>query len=125
MQQKLNEITKEYIGEPYVKFNDDGTYRGCFRPIQLLYPEKPRYKMRSENDDKNFYYGIAKIRKHCTEIQRNELRAGDIVATRFKDELHVALYLSYGKVLHVCRELTMRISKMDLFKGECKYFRMN
>lgn len=121
---KINEIIKE-VGRPYEMYNEDKTYQGCFYPIQRLYPNKPRYKLRSSNDDKNFFYGIAKIKKHCTEIQRNELRMGDIVVTRFKDELHVALYLSYGKILHVCKDLTLRISKLNLFKSECKYFRVN
>jgi hypothetical protein len=120
---KINEIIK-LVGEPYTMFDEKGYYVGCFRPIQLLYPDKPKYKLRSQDDDKNFFYGMAKIRKHCTEIPRNELRAGDFVATRYKDELHVALYLSYGKILHVFKNHTLCISRLKLFK-EYKCFRVN
>lgn len=121
---ELNEIISKYIGEPYEMYNEDGTYRGCFRPVQLLYPEKPRYKLRSKNDDKNFFYGIAKIRKHCTLIDRKDLKIGDIIATRFRDELHVGIFTGYGKILHVFRGHTMQIGKLSLFK-EYQCFRVN
>lgn len=120
---RINEIINE-VGKAYQMFNDDGTYQGCFYPIQRLYPDKPRYKLRSGDDDKNFFYGIAKIKKHCVEIQEDELRAGDIIATRFKDELHVALYLEYGKILHVFKDHTLQIGRLNLFK-DYQCFRIN
>ena len=116
MEEKIKELLKK-IGRPYQMFNYDGTYQGCFYPVQFLYPQKPRYKLRSNNDDKNFYYGIAKIKKHCIEIAPENLQKGDIIATRFKDELHVAIYYEYGKIIHVFKDHTLQIGRLKMFKS--------
>lgn len=115
MKEKIEKLL-EQVGRPYEMFNEDGSYQGCFYPVQFLYPDKPRYKLRSKNDDKNYFYGMKKIEKHCTEIPPAELKAGDIIATRFKDELHIALYLEYGKVLHVFKGHTLQIGRLKMFK---------
>lgn len=119
----IDDLLKE-VGRPYQMFNEDETYQGCFYPVQFLYPDKPRYKLRSNDDDKNFFYGIAKIKKHCTEITAEELKEGDIIATRFKEELHVAVYWEYGKIIHVFKDHTLQIGRLKMFKAfQC--FRVN
>lgn len=107
----------EQVGRPYQMFNDDETYQGCFYPVQFLYPDKPRYMMRSKDDDKNFWYGIAKIKEHCEEITPEELQEGDIIATRYKDELHVAVYWEYGKIIHVFRGHTLQVGRLKMFSN--------
>ena len=111
------------VGRPYQMFNPDGTYQGCFYPVQFLYPDKPKYKLRSNNDDKNYWYGLSKIKKHCRQITPDQLQAGDIIVTRFKDELHIAVYLEYGKILHVFKDHTLQIGRLKLFK-EYQSFRV-
>lgn len=119
----IEELLKQ-VGRPYQMFNEDETYQGCFFPVQFLYPDKPRYKMRSHDDDKNFFYGIAKLKEHCAIISPEELQAGDIIATRFKDELHVAIYWEYGKIIHVFKDHTLQIGRLKMFKNyQC--FRVN
>lgn len=120
---KKIELLLNDIGRPYEMFNQDGTYQGCFYPVQFLYPHKPRYKLRSKNDDKNYLYGLSKIKKHCIEIPPAELQAGDIIATRFRNELHVAVYYQYGKIIHVFREHTLQIGRLKMFK-EYKCYRV-
>lgn len=119
----IDDLLKE-VGRPYQMFNEDETYQGCFYPVQFLYPDKPRYKLRSNDDDKNFFYGIAKIKKHCTEITAEELKEGDIIATRFRDELHVAVYWEYGKIIHVFKDHTLQIGRLKMFK-DFQCFRVN
>lgn len=104
------------VGRPYQMFNSDGTYQGCFYPVQFLYPDKPKYKLRSNNDDKNYWYGLSKIKKHCQQINPDQLQTGDIIVTRFKNELHVAVYLEYGKIIHVFKDHTLQIGRLKLFK---------
>lgn len=113
--EKFNELLKQ-VGRPYEMFNDDKTYQGCFYPVQFLYPDKPRYKLRSKDDDKNYFYGIAKLKQHCREISREELQKGDIIATRFRNELHVAIYYEYDKIIHVFKDNTLQISRLKIFK---------
>ena len=111
------------VGRPYEMFNDDGTYQGCFYPVQKLYPDKPRYKLRSRNDDKNYFYGLKKIMEHCEEINHDELRKGDIITTRFRNELHVAVFYEYDKIIHVFKDHTLQISRLKIFK-DYKCFRV-
>ena len=119
MEKEIKELLKQ-VGRPYEMFNEDGTYQGCFYPVQFLYPEKPRYKMRSENDDKNYFYGIKKIRENCQKIDKNELKMGDIIATRYRNELHVAVYWEFGKIIHVFRGHSLQTGRLRIFQNyEC------
>lgn len=117
--ENFNELLKK-VGRPYEMFNDDGTYQGCFYPVQFLYPDKPKYKLRSTDDDKNYYYGMAKLKKHCQKIEKDELQKGDIIATRFRDELHVAVFYEFDKIIHVFKGHTLQIGRYKMFKDfEC------
>ena len=111
----VEDLLKE-VGRPYQMLNEDGTYQGCFYPVQFLYPDKPRYKMRSKDDDKNYWYGLAKIKENCEEIKPEELQKGDVIATRYKDELHVAVYYEFGKIIHVFKDHSLQIGRLKLFK---------
>ena len=111
------------VGRKYEKFNEDGTYQGCFYPVQFLYPDKPKYKLRSDDNGKNYIYGIKKLKEHCVEIPLEELQKGDIIATRFRDELHVAVYYEYDKIIHVLRDNTLQIGRYKMFK-DFKCFRV-
>lgn len=119
----FNELLHK-VGRPYEMFNEDGTYQGCFYPVQFLYPDKPKYKLRSQNDDKNYFYGIKKIKEHCVQIDHDELRMGDIIVTRFRDELHVAVFYEFDKIIHVFKDHTLQISRLKYFK-DYKCFRVN
>lgn len=124
MQEKIEKLL-EQIGRPYEMFNTDGTYQGCFYPVQFLYPDKPKYKLRSDDDDKNYWYGIAKIKENCTEISKDEIyQTGDIIVTRFRDELHVAIFWEFGKIIHVFRNHSLQIGRLKIFK-DYKVFRVN
>lgn len=124
MENKIKELLK-HIGQPYEMYNSDGSYQGCFFPVQFLYPDKPRYKLRSLNDDdKNLVYGMAKLNKHCTEITEEELQKGDIIACRFRDELHVAIYYEFGKCIEVFKDHTLQIGRINKFKNP-KFFKVN
>ena len=98
-------------------FNEDGTYQGCFYPVQFLYPDKPKYKLPSKNPNKNYTYGVKAIEKHCSEISPEELQKGDIIVTRFRDELHVAIYYEFDKIIHVFKDHTLQLSRLKIFKN--------
>lgn len=116
---RFKELIKQ-VGRPYEMFNEDGTYQGCFYPVQFLYPDKPKYKLRSKDDDKNYMYGMAKLKKHCVQIEKDDLKQGDIIATRYRDELHVAVFYEYDKIIHVFKDHTLQIGRYKMFKNfEC------
>ena len=71
------------------------------------------------------YSGCEKIREHCREVSDEEFyQTGDIVVTRFKDELHVAIFWQFGKIIHVFRDHTLQIGRLKMFK-DFKVFRVN
>lgn len=113
---RFKELIKQ-VGRPYEMFNEDGTYQGCFYPVQFLYPDKPKYKLRSKDDDKNYMYGMAKLKKHCVQINKDDLKQGDIIATRYRDELHVAVFYEYDKIIHVFKGHTLQIGRYKMFKN--------
>lgn len=123
MQDRIDALLNQ-VGRPYKMYNDDGTYQGCFYPIQFLYPDKPKYKLRSEDDDQNYWYGIEKLKKHCTEINSEELKPGDIVITKYKNELHAAIFLEYGKIIHVFKGHTLQVGRLKMFNN-FQSFRVN
>lgn len=121
MERKI-ELLLEQVGRPYEMLNqDDGTYQGCFYPIQFLYPHLKRYKIRSQNHSKNYLYGIKKIQKHCYEISPDDMKSGDIIVTKFRDVLHVGIYLDYGKVIHVFNGHKLQIGRLKMFKDFQSY----
>lgn len=122
--ENFNELLKQ-VGRKYEMYNEDGTYQGCFYPVQFLYPDKPKYKLRSKDDDKNYNYGLAKIMQHCTEISETELQKGDIIVTRYNDELHVAVFYEFDKIVHVFRGHALQISRLKIFRNQVRYFRVN
>lgn len=114
MEEKIK-LLLEQIGRPYEMFNKDGTYQGCFYPLQFLYPDIKKYKLRSENNQKNYVYGMAKMKKYFTEIAPSELQAGDIITTKYKDALHIAVYLEFGKIIHVFKGHKLQIGRLKMF----------
>ncbi len=115
MNSKISALLRE-IGRPYQMYNDDGTYQGCFYPVQFIYRDKPCYKLQGNDSDQNYYYGLRCIREHCTPISLSELEPGDIIATRFKNELHVAVYYQFGKVIEVFRGHSLQIGSLKKYK---------
>lgn len=120
MKEKIKELLKQ-VGRPYEMFNEDGTYQGCFYPVQFLYPDKPRYSLDLENEEENYDYGLEKLKLHCKEISPAELEAGDIIATKYKNALHIAVYYEYGKIIHVFKGHTLQIGRLKLFKEYQSY----
>lgn len=61
-----------------------------------------------------------RIKEGAEVIKANQLKEGDVLVFRFEDELHVGLFLGFGKMLHAKRGARSRISRLSL--GWCKHF---
>ena len=116
MEEKIKELLKK-IGRPYQMFNEDGTYQGCFYPVQFLYPKLKKFKMRTQDKEKSYVYAMKKLNKYCKPVSIDEIKTGDIIATKFKDVLHVGIYLDYGKVIHIFQNNTLQIGRLKMFKN--------
>ena len=122
MIEKINEL-KSKVGTPYQMFDENKNYIGCFYPIYFVYPNLPRYPLPSDNHQANYHYGMAKILQSAKEIQEKDLQAGDVVACKFNNELHVALYIGEQRIIHVFRGHTLQISRLKILK-DYKCFRV-
>jgi len=118
----MEELLKQ-VGRPYNMFFEDGNYEGCFYPIYFLNPDKPHFPLKFDSNNRNYVYGMRLLRRFTEEISKDELKAGDIIATNFRDELHVAIYYEFGKIIHVFKDHTLQIGRVNMFK-EYKCFRV-
>jgi len=125
IEQKINDLKKK-VGTAYSMFFPDGNYCGCFFPIYEVYNFLPKYPLPSADPADNWDYGIDLINKHAIEIEKNEVRAGDVFVTRFRKELHVGLCIDGGKIIHVFKDNSLEISRINnYFKDKyIKYFRV-
>lgn len=115
------ELLKQ-VGKPYQMFNEDGSYCGCFYPMYFLYPQIPRYIM-TKSEDALFENCIDEFYKHCKEINKEELKKGDLIAIDFKGILHVAIYYEFGKIIHIFDGRTLEVGKLKYFR-DYKCFRV-
>ena len=105
------------VGKPYEQLNSDGTYQGCFYPLQVLYPEIRKYKLRYKTKEKISDFAMEKLKKYFYEIHPSELHTGDIIAAHLSTGLHIAVYFEYGKIIHVFKENTLQIGRLKMFKN--------
>jgi len=119
------EILKGKVGTSYQMFFEDGNYCGCFFPIYEVFPNLPRFPLPSANPEDNWDYGMDKIFKSAFEIKKEDLQSGDILVTKFNNELHVALYIGSQRIIHVFRGHSLCISRTYFFKNLLvRYFRI-
>lgn len=116
MEEKIKSLL-EQVGRPYQMYNEDGTYQGCFYPLQFLYPKIKRYKMLTENREKSYIYAMNKLKKYFKEVGVNDLQAGDVITTKYKGVLHIAIYLEFGKIIHVFRNHNLQIGRLKMFRN--------
>lgn len=115
---KINEIIKE-VGRPYEDFDENGHYIGCFYPVYRLYPHLKRYKLRTNDKNKQFNYCLSKMRKNFEFILQKDAKVGDVIMTDIKGIFHVGLFLGYGKILHLFKGGTLQIGKIKQFRNHC------
>lgn len=119
------ELLKGKIGKPYQMFDVDKNYCGCFYPIYEIYPHLPHFPLPNADPADNWDYGMEKILENAYEINEEYLLPGDVIVTKFNNELHVALYIGDNRIIHVFRNHTLQISRVKLFKNlPVKYFRI-
>lgn len=112
---KINDLKKE-VGRKYEMFFEDGNYQGCFFPFYFVFIDIPKFPLPTADPADNWDYGIDLIKKHCIEISKDEIQPGDMLVTRFKKELHVALYIGDERIIHVFRDNSLQISRVQMFR---------
>ena len=111
----LTELLKQ-VGKKCDTYLNDGTYLGCIYPVYFLYPQIPHYQLKYTDKKLNYIYGMECINNHCIEINKDDLKSGDMIAAKFKDELHFAIYYEFNKIIHVFGG-ELKIDKLSLFKN--------
>lgn len=104
------------IGKPYKDTNEDGTYQGCFYPMQVLYPDIRKYKLRFKTKEKIADFAMEKLKKYFYEIPPSELKTGDLIVANLKAGLHIAIYFEYGKIIHTFKDNSLQIGRLKMFK---------
>jgi len=126
MKEKIDNLIKK-VGTKYQMFFEDGNYLGCFFPVYEVFPNLPKFPLPDMDlqNPKNFEYGVTKILEYANEISENDLKIGDIICTKYREELHVALYIGKGKFIHVFRDHSLQINNLSFFrKDRIRFFRV-
>ena len=126
MQEKIENLVNK-VGTEYQMFYEDGNYCGCFFPVYEVYPHLPKFPLPDMDlkKPKNFNFGIARMMENMNEVEEKNLKLGDILATKYRDELHVALYIGKGKFIHIFHSHTLQINSISFFrKDRLRFFRV-
>lgn len=118
----LKELLK-HIGKPFKVLNDDGTLQGCTYPLQVLYGDKAKITVNVNDYENTYIIALKEILKYCIEIDRKDLKQGDIIITKFCNEVHCAIYYEFGKIIHTFKNNNLQIGRLNLFK-DYKCFRV-
>ena len=101
-----------------IYFYDKGYYIAYLPHFHIIISEYKKRRVRKEFEMIKDY-----TINHCKEIDKSELIMGDIIATEFRGELHVAIWYEFGKVIEVFKEHTLQIGRVNKFK-DYKCFRV-
>lgn len=115
---------KKLVGQRYQKFDTEGNYINCFSPVYLMYPNCPRFKKPKSN--KCFEYALLKVKKYCTEIQKEKMQPFDIIVFfKLFRAMHIGIYLGDGLILHCAMSGKYEIIKLtkywEYIKGVFRY----
>lgn len=125
IEDKIYNLLKK-VGTPYeMFFKGTHYYKGCFMPVYYIFPHLPRFPLPTENPADSWDYGMQNILSQAYEIKREDVKPGDVLVTKFKNELHVALVIDPFRIIHVFRDHTLQISRINMFKSRLvKFFRV-
>lgn len=115
MLERIKDLIKK-VGTPYEMFYPCGSYCGCFFPIYEVFPNLPKFKLPTEDPANSYDYGMEKIYENAVPVEKMELIAGDVIVSRFNNELHVALYINSDRIIHVFKNNKLRINRLRVLE---------
>jgi hypothetical protein len=121
---KRIENLKSLIGKKYEQTYSDGTYKGCFFVVYEIYPYLPKITISPEEAKDSWDFILSLVKQHTFEVNRNELRLGDILVTKLYKQLHVAMYIGSDCIIQVLENGSLQIDRCNMYR-RCKYFRIN
>lgn len=68
------------LGEPYLDFDDELNYLGCFAPMYVFYSDVPRFKLPK---DEWFEFALGRLVETFVEKSQENLEVGDILVFEF------------------------------------------
>jgi hypothetical protein len=90
---------------------------GCVMPIYLLYPEIPKYEYKDDTE-----YFLPLVKKHFSEITKNDLKEGDLIILNTKKCNHFCIFAGKNKFFHCTEASKLQISKLDRYLNYVKYY---
>ncbi|MDR1169051.1 MAG: hypothetical protein LBK53_09235 [Heliobacteriaceae bacterium] len=109
-------VLDENIGKPYSQIT-----MGCMQPVYLLKPDLPQYDF---NLDINYFLPL--VKKHYEEIDINEIKSGDLLMIKVREDYHFAIFKEPNLIYHCTKNSKLRLSRIELYrKYIVKAFRLN
>lgn len=110
------ELLNKLVGIKWLEDGRDYSGTDCVGLMQLYFNAKgvegsaPKI---SEVDQAKQEEIVRKIIETNTIVKKEDLQPEDILVFKINDELHVGLYLGYGRMLHAKKNSKSRISRLD------------
>jgi len=110
-----NALLNKLVGIKWLEDGRDASGTDCVGLMQLYFTAKgvkgiaPKI---SEVDQSKQDEIIKKVIETNTIVSKDDLQAEDVLVFKINDELHVGLYLGYGRMLHARRDGKSRISRL-------------
>lgn len=100
-------ILEKNIG---AKYNENSM--GCLSPLYLIYPSLPKYKFINDKD-----YFIPLIENFFKEKSIDDLKDGDLLMIKIREDYHFAIFNSPDFIFHCTEKSKLRKSKIDIYKN--------
>lgn len=110
-----NELLNKLVGIKWLEDGRDAGGTDCVGLMQLYFNAKgvkgiaPKI---SEVEQSKQDEILKKVIETNTIVSKDELQAEDVLVFKINDELHVGLYLGYGRMLHARKDGKSRISRL-------------
>jgi len=110
-----NELLNKLVGIKWLEDGRDFNGTDCVGLMQLYFNAKgvngiaPKISEVDQNKQDEI---IKKVIETNTIVSKDDLQAEDVLVFKINDDLHVGLYLGYGRMLHARRDGKSRISRL-------------
>lgn len=99
-------ILEKHIGDKYSE-----NTRGCLSPVFLMHPDLPKYEFINDKD-----YFLPIVENHCNEKSLKDIKSGDLLMIKVREEYHFAIFKSPDLIFHCTENSKLRKSKIDIYK---------
>lgn len=95
----------ESVGKEFSK-----SMLGCVMPLYILYPDIPLYEYIEDPE-----YFLPLVAQHFIEIEKEDLKEGDLIILSKKKYNHFCIYAGSDKIFHCTKAHSLQVSRLSSY----------